>query len=168
MGIKRQKSEAILLLGGNIGNVKKAFREVCDQLMSFGELVQKSSLYETEAWGMKNAPAFLNQVLILKTQLTPNDLLTEVLKIETGLGRLRNEKATYSSREIDIDILFYDDVILNYEDLIIPHPKLHQRKFTLMPLNEIVPEFIHPGFNASISELLEKLDDKLEVKKVNE
>lgn len=157
--------EVYLLLGSNLGDSKKklsdALRIIEEKL---GLVIRSSSLYQTAAWGKTDQPDFINQVLCLRTKLPPRQLLEQILVIENQLGRIRAEK--WSSRTIDIDILFYGDLILQEKDLIIPHPFLHLRKFTLMPLCEINPELYHPVLKAKAIDLLNKLEDNLQVKKL--
>ena len=114
--------------------------------------------------GVESGPDYLNQVLFVETILEPVELLKIINKIETKLGRTRNLK--WESRIIDIDILYYDDIVMDTEQLIIPHPYLHFRKFTLVPLVEIAPDLIHPIFNKTQQDLLKDLKDELEVKKI--
>ena len=157
--------EVYLLLGSNLGDSKKklsdALRIIEEKL---GVIIRSSSLYQTAAWGKTDQPDFINQVVCLRTKLPPRQLLEQILVIENQLGRIRAEK--WSSRTIDIDILFYGDLIVQEKDLIIPHPFLHLRKFTLMPLCEINPELYHPVLKAKATDLLNKLEDNLQVKKL--
>ena len=157
--------EVYLLLGSNLGDSKKklsdALRIIEEKL---GLVIRSSSLYQTAAWGKTDQPDFINQVLCLRTKLPPRQLLEQILVIENQLGRIRAEK--WSSRTIDIDILFYGDLILQEKDLIIPHPFLHLRKFTLLPLCEINPKLYHPVLKAKAIDLLNKLEDNLQVKKL--
>ncbi len=148
-------SETYLLLGGNIGDTKAILNDAIKIIESLcGSVLKRSSVYKTEAWGFKSEQAFLNQVILLQTKLSPEVLLHTILSIEQQLGRERNTNEGYSSRLIDIDILFYENLIINEESLTIPHPLLHKRRFTLMPLNEIAKDYIHPIFIKSINELL--------------
>jgi len=157
--------KVFLLLGGNIGDRLAYLQTAVDQLaQKVGKLIQKSSIYETQAWGKTTEPDYLNQVLLLETNLAPQDILNEILKIELELGRKREEK--WGSRTMDIDILFYDNEIINEAALIIPHPELHKRRFTLEPLSEIAPELVHPLLNKSILQLKNNLEDCLVVKKL--
>ncbi len=126
-----------------------------------GEIIKSSSIYETAPWGKTDQPPFLNQVLELGTLLTPETLLSVILDIEIGLGRKRKEK--YDARTIDIDILYYDKEIVNTETLTIPHPKVSERRFVLIPLAEIAPTLIDPIAGQSIKTLLVNCKDKLEV-----
>lgn len=129
-----------------------------------GPVQKKSAVYETESWGVTGDPDYLNQVIFLKTELPAVTVLSEILAIETELGRMRYKK--WASRLIDIDILFYNNEIINEPGLQVPHPQLHHRRFTLEPLTEIAPEFIHPAFNKTLAELKKELNDSLIVKKL--
>ncbi|MGZ3821394.1 MAG: 2-amino-4-hydroxy-6-hydroxymethyldihydropteridine diphosphokinase, partial [Mucilaginibacter sp.] len=119
---------------------------------------------ETQSWGKSDAPDYLNQVILIETELSPQSILKKILAIETTLGRRREEK--WGSRIIDIDILFYDSETVTEPGLNVPHPELHKRRFTLEPLSEIAPDFIHPVFNKSIFQLKNELKDNLIVKKL--
>ena len=153
---------ATLLLGCNIGNCESTFVETLHQLeKNCGKLITQSSLYRTAPWGYSEQNDFLNQVVILNTTLLPHELLTKTIEIEVELGRLR--KIVNGPRTIDIDILFYNDLEVITNDLIIPHPRLHLRKFTLIPLNEIIPDHTHPTFNKTIAQLLIECGDDLKV-----
>jgi len=154
-----------ILLGSNLGDSRKylsdAILEIEDKL---GSISAKSSLYQTASWGKHDQPDFINQVIELKTSLNPSDLLKAVLEIENLFGRQRLEK--WGSRTLDIDILLYEDQIVNSPDLNIPHPYLSVRRFSLMPLSEIAPNVVHPILRKSITELLLELTDDLFVKKL--
>jgi 2-amino-4-hydroxy-6-hydroxymethyldihydropteridine diphosphokinase len=155
---------AYLLTGGNLGDrathLHKAESLLNDQC---GILLKKSSLYETAAWGNTDQPAFLNQALAIETKLNAKQLIRRILKIEKIIGRVREEK--YGPRIIDIDILLFNNDIIDISFLKIPHPEMQNRKFVLMPLNEIAPGIIHPVLHKSVSELLAECKDELEVKK---
>jgi 2-amino-4-hydroxy-6-hydroxymethyldihydropteridine diphosphokinase len=154
-----------LLLGGNIGNRAKYLKSAREQISRFiGGIEKASSIYETEPWGFSHETPFLNQVVISITGLHPGEIMLIIRDIEKGFGRVR-EKEHYSARTIDIDILFYDDMIINREDLVIPHPRLHERRFVLVPLAEVEPDLVHPVFKKSISVLNAECDDKLMVRK---
>lgn len=126
-----------------------------------GTVVQQSGTYQTAAWGITDQPAFLNKVVLLQTALTPAGLLAEIHKIETALGRQRDIK--WGQRTLDIDILLYNSEVIQLAELIIPHPYMQERLFTLVPLAEIAPDYVHPKLNKSITDLLEKCPDKLDV-----
>jgi 2-amino-4-hydroxy-6-hydroxymethyldihydropteridine diphosphokinase len=155
-----------LLLGSNLGDSKKYLLEATANIeKKIGVVNRKSSLYQTASWGKQDQPDFINQVIRVDTDLLPIELLTGILEIERVLGRQRVEK--WGSRTIDIDILLYDNSIVNNPVLTIPHPYLHERRFSLMPLSEIAPDIIHPLLNRSIKELLDNLSDNLLVKKLS-
>lgn len=157
-------NEVYLLIGGNMGNRLTYF--ITAKLLieiNIGKLVSESSIYETEAWGMKDQPGFLNQCLKIESNLKPLEILTQILKIEELLGRIRNLK--YGPRYIDIDILFYNEEIVKTNQLTIPHPEIQNRKFALIPLNELTQSLIHPVLNKKITELFENCTDNLDVKK---
>ena len=154
-----------LLLGTNLGdridNLNEALRSIQQGL---GKITKLSSVYETAAWGKTDQPAFLNLAVEVMTNLSPEDVLKYVLSIEARLGRERKEK--WGERIIDIDILFYDVDIYNLPHLVIPHPQVANRRFTLTPLNEIAPGLIHPVLNKTVAELLSDCRDVLEVKRL--
>lgn len=155
-----------LLLGSNLGNRRKYIASAIFEIEAkLGSIGQRSSIYQTASWGKHDQPDFLNQVIELKTILKPRDLLSGILSIEADLGRKRVEK--WGSRIIDIDILLYEDRVINEPELIIPHPYLAFRRFCLMPLCEIAPEFIHPVLKKNIQELLLELSDDLFVKRLS-
>ena len=154
-----------LLIGGNIGDrefaldkARKLIGEKC------GEIRSLSAIYETAAWGKSDQPNFLNQALHINTALKPMQLLHQILEIEKQMGRTRQEK--YGPRNIDIDILFYNDEVHNDPSLIIPHPALQFRRFVLEPLNEIASNFVHPVLKRTIEQLLEACPDDLPVNKL--
>jgi len=127
-----------------------------NQIAGLGTVEKKSSVYETKPWGLKEQPNFLNQVAQIETGLEPLELLKELKKIERVMGRKKTVR--YGPRLIDLDILFYEDLILRTRALVIPHPLLAQRAFVLVPLNEIEPELIHPLEKKSIHDLLAMVD----------
>ena len=155
---------AYILTGGNLGNrqqnLQKALLLLSEQA---GRIISISSLYETAAWGNKDQPSFLNQAIALETHLPADVLLVTILSIEQEMGRRRFEKM--GPRTIDIDILFYNNLVIESNQLVIPHPQLHKRKFVLLPLNEIAGSYIHPVFNKTVSSLLHECDDPLTVEK---
>ncbi len=123
-----------------------------------GIILRKSSIYETEPWGFDHEDQFLNQCLMVETSQSPHGVLKSLQKIEKHFKRVRNP-GLYESRNMDIDILFYDDIILDEENLKIPHPLLHERKFALILLVEVDPDLIHPVFSKTVSELLLQCSD---------
>ena len=157
---------AYLLIGGNIGNRVANLQAAIEAIKQFGGTLKGiSKVYETAAWGLEDQPSFLNQALELETALTPKELLKVLLEIEKSLGRERGEK--YGPRLIDIDILLYNDEVIDEEGLKIPHPQMPFRRFVLQPLTEIAGEKIHPLLHQSIYELLLHCPDGLEVHKFN-
>lgn len=158
-------NKAYLCLGGNIGDREKSLLAALTKIEEIvGEVSLKSGLYETEAWGVENQKAYLNQCVKIETKLSPIELISALLSIEKKLGRERTVNHSYESRTIDIDILLYNEDIVQHVDLIIPHPRLHLRKFVLIPLNEIAPNYLHPLLNKTIFSLLKECEDISEVK----
>ena len=152
-------------IGTNLGNRESNLEEAVARIEEFmGQILVSSSIYETEPWGFKAKDEFLNRVIKVETELTPSGLLGKILLIESLLGRVRNEER-YSSRLIDIDILLYEDKIIEEESLKIPHPLLQHRRFVLVPLCELASEMIHPVLKRSFAELLEICGDRSIVKK---
>ena len=154
-----------LLLGTNLGNRVNNLQNAIQALKNLGEITGISSIYETEPWGLSSQPKFLNQALILETTLTPTQLLTKLKAIEKGLGRTPSEQ--WGSRLIDIDILIYGTLEIQSNELIIPHPRIAERKFTLIPLYELNPNLIIPGSNVSVKYLLDQCQDTLGVYKID-
>ncbi|WP_026463796.1 2-amino-4-hydroxy-6-hydroxymethyldihydropteridine diphosphokinase [Adhaeribacter aquaticus] len=152
-----------LLLGGNQGNREYYLSEAINRISLLpGTIGKCSALYETAAWGVEDQPAFLNQAVKLNTSLTPPELLLGINKIEKDLGRIREIK--WAARIIDIDIIYYGNTFYQTESLTIPHPHLQERRFVLMPLVEIAPDFVHPVLLKTNLELLAACSDQLEVR----
>jgi len=155
--MSRGQTETIFLsLGSNLGDRKANLDAGRQELSRRVELVNLSSIYETEPWGITDQPLFLNQVLEGTTDLKPSDLLAFLKNIERKLGR--KPSVRYGPRLVDIDILLYGQEIINQEELVIPHQRLKERAFVLVPLAEIAPLLTYPGSNQTISELVEKVD----------
>lgn len=155
---------AYLLIGGNIGNREENLIKAIFLIeQNCGKVIAKSSIYETAAWGNEQQPDFLNQVIKIETILEPTKLLENILQIENKMGRIRSK--INDPRTIDIDILLFNKIALTRENLTIPHPRLHLRKFVLIPLAEIANNLIHPVLKESIGDLLKKCTDTLYVKK---
>jgi 2-amino-4-hydroxy-6-hydroxymethyldihydropteridine diphosphokinase len=159
-------NKVFLGIGTNLGdrpaNLKAAVSQIEETI---GRVTYSSSAYETEPWGFEAEEQFYNMVVEAETALSPSGVLGAILMIEAKLGRLRNEKQ-YSSRSIDIDILFYNDLVMNEEALKIPHPHLHKRKFVLVPMCDIASGFVHPVMKKTIVELLALCKDMSSIKKV--
>jgi 2-amino-4-hydroxy-6-hydroxymethyldihydropteridine diphosphokinase len=151
-----------LLLGSNMGNreafLSKALTEIDAKI---GKIIKKSKTYQTEPWGEKEQEDFLNIAVEIETKLKPKKILEKIHEIEKLLDR--EETYKWGPREIDIDILFYGEEMISEVDLTIPHPFIHERKFTLIPLSEIAPELYHPIMGANILDLLMECEDQSEV-----
>lgn len=161
--ISTNMTDVYLLLGSNEGDRQAWLQQAVEQLAALGNINSQSALYQTAAWGIEDQPAFLNMALRLQTELHPLELLQKIHDIEQHLGRQRTLK--WGQRTLDIDILFYGDAVIDLPELKVPHPYLQERRFALVPLNEITPDFLHPGLNKTISQLLDECPDKLEVEK---
>ena len=157
-----EKQTIYLHTGSNLGDRISYLAQACNLLEKHvGKISTQSRLYETEAWGVKDQPDFINQALEVQTELTPDEVLAQIKKIEKEIGRQENEK--WHERIIDIDILFFGDTILSTEHLKIPHPHCHERMFVLVPLMEIAGNLIHPILNLAIEDLYMNCEDPLEV-----
>ncbi len=154
-----------LLLGSNLGDRKGFLEQARTKLSDRDVLISKqSSLYLSPPWGYTQQPYFLNQVICIATELDPALLMALCLQTEQELGRKRAGR--YAERTIDIDILYYDDLVMATDMLILPHPRLHTRRFTLIPMTEIAPDFIHPSLKKTQAELLRDCPDTLPVRKL--
>ena len=153
-----------ILFGSNQGDKHGLLEQACALINErCGMLVERSSAYLTEPWGFEAEEWFLNELLVVETELEPDVLMDTLLEIEAALGRVRHpEREGYSSRTVDLDILYYGDRLVNTEKVIIPHPRLHLRRFALEPLCELIPDFLHPLFNVSQKELLSQCPDPSE------
>lgn len=151
-----------IALGGNIGDVYNTFREVLSRLSVFGEVVTQSKIYQSKPLptyeGVSQDP-YLNAVVLFRTDLSPHDTLKKLMSIENALGRDRATSIHWGPRTIDLDIIFYQDKIILDEDLQIPHPRLYQRDFVLIPIADINPDFVDPHSNKTIHELIQELPD---------
>jgi len=156
-------AQVFILTGSNLGDRAQQLQTAATLLsQQLGNPVKESAIYETAAWGNENQPSFLNQVIQFETAISGSELLNIVLTTEQQMGRVRTQK--WTERSIDIDILLAGSSIINEPDLQVPHPYLHQRRFTLVPLNEIAPDMMHPLLKKSINTLLLECTDDLEVK----
>ncbi len=146
-------------IGSNLGNRRENCLHAIELLQKKGIIVTKrSSLYETEPWGVKDQPRFINMAVEIDTSLEPKELLKILKNIEKELGREKSSK--WGPRIIDLDILLFDDIILNKDNLKIPHPLMHKRDFVLRPLCEIAPDVYHPLLKMRMYELMQKIHKK--------
>ena len=157
-----------IILGSNIGDKKNYIDNACIEISdSIGNIETYSSYYQTSPWGFESNDEFLNRVICVNSKLYPNEIMSLLLEIENRLGRVRHSIGKgYQSRTIDLDILLIDDLIINNESLIVPHPRMTERRFVLVPLSEIAGDFIHPQTRRSINHLLNICKDVEAVTKV--
>ena len=158
----------LILFGSNMGDKNKIYAQACLLINNrCGRIVAQSSAYESEPWGFEAKEWFLNRLIVVETELEPEAMMRQLLDIEAELGRVRHPEAGgYTSRTADLDILYYGSRIVLTDNLTIPHPRLHQRRFALLPLCEVAPEFVHPAFNMTQTELLKRCFDFSEVRKI--
>lgn len=154
-----------LLLGSNMGNSQlQLSKAVLHIEKKIGQVKRLSGFYQTAAWGKTDQPDFINQVIIVETIFTAAQVMKTILSIEKYMGRVRTEKN--APRMIDIDILFYNKQVISEKELTVPHPAIQARRFALVPLNELSPNFTHPVLQKTIHQLLLICPDKLDVKKI--
>jgi 2-amino-4-hydroxy-6-hydroxymethyldihydropteridine diphosphokinase len=158
--------QVVLLIGGNVGNRLHYLTKATERLEASFTLVKKSGVYETEAWGGNASGNYLNQALVMNTRYQPFQVLNITQEIELNLDRKRDIR--WGNRTMDIDIIYYDDDIIVTPLLHVPHPLLHKRRFVLVPLVEIIPDFIHPILKVSQSVLLDMVSDSSAVTKLQE
>ncbi|MDP2161485.1 MAG: 2-amino-4-hydroxy-6-hydroxymethyldihydropteridine diphosphokinase [Flavobacterium sp.] len=158
--------QVFLGIGGNTGNKHDNFDKVYTFIKNeLGDIIKRSSVYETPPWGFQSQENFWNQVLMIETEFSPEKLLKNIAKIENWFGRER-VSGKYTSREMDIDILYFDELIIETDTLVIPHPHIHKRLFVLVPLAEIAPEFVHPLLRLNSLQMFENCPDRSAIKKV--
>lgn len=155
-------SIVLLSLGSNLGdrvkNIYDGIQKVADKV---GKVISYSPLYESKPWGVVSPNDYINACILVETQTSPEEVMTILHDIEKEMGRVRSTK--YNDRTLDIDLLLFDQLIIDTEELKIPHPRMHERLFVLVPANQIVPMFIHPLFQKSIQELLLECTDESNV-----
>lgn len=154
-------NQVVLSLGSNVGDREYFLTQAISKLKEFITDFSASKIYATHAVGMEKGHdfEFKNMVCLGSTTLTPSEVLHHILEIEKSLGRVRGETENYLSRTIDIDILFYNNDIIETAELIVPHPRLTERTFVLLPLSDLLPNFIIPGTKISVQEALSKLEN---------
>jgi len=159
-------NEVFILLGGNLGDKSKIFEETKKLIGErVGLVTKQSSVYVTEPWGF-DSELFWNQAIIVETTLNPHEILKQTQAIEKSMGRA-NKSIHYEARTMDIDLLFYNDLKLNTSDIVLPHPKIGERKFVLIPLNEIAPKKCHPISGLKVEEMLRLCFDPLKVERID-
>lgn len=157
-------NKAYLLLGSNMGNSHKQLAAAAKLIKkNIGKITRQSNLYVTAAWGNTKQPDFLNQVIVVETTCTAEETIKTILQVEKQMGRVRTIRN--APRIIDIDILFFNKEVIQEKDLVVPHPEIQNRRFALVPLNELSPGLRHPVLNKTIHQLLETCPDTLDVKK---
>jgi 2-amino-4-hydroxy-6-hydroxymethyldihydropteridine diphosphokinase len=157
----------LLLSGSNLGNRAQNLANAKEKLAGINVNVLKfSGIYETEPWGDIPQDSFYNQAILAETSLKPAELMLKILALEYSLGRIRGSEQ-YAPRTIDLDVIFYDDRVLNLPEIVVPHPRMHLRRFVLQPASEIVPEWEHPVFHKTIACLLEECPDTGAVNRIN-
>lgn len=156
-----------VLFGSNMGDKDRLFADACVLINNrCGRVISISAAYESEPWGFEADEWFLNRVIVVETELEPEEMLRLLLDIEAELGRVRNPEAKgYTSRPIDLDILYFGDCIIQTETLVVPHPRLHLRRFALKPLCQLIPDFVHPVLQKTQRELYRECPDQSIVKK---
>ena len=158
-----------ILFGSNLGDKNGIFNQACLYINNrCGQVVKVSAAYESEPWGFEAKEWFLNCVIVIETAMAPEDLMQQLLEIERELGRERHpEVEGYTSRIADLDILYYGDRIILTDTLTVPHPRLHRRRFALLPMCEVAPDLVHPALGLTQTELLARCPDTLMVRKMD-
>ena len=155
--------KAVLLLGSNVGDKKKQLKKAVEKISEKHHVVKTSRFYQSPSWGYSSKNVFLNLGVLVECNCRAEILLSQLLNIEKQLGRNRSNVSIYQDRNIDIDIILFGQQEIYNENLVVPHPRMHKRKFCLTPLNEIVPNYLVPGMNMTICELLNSCEDKSNV-----
>lgn len=158
---KRNSHQIVLMIGGNRGDRLQLINDAKMLLSEAGKITTASSIFETAPWGAASEGSYLNQALVIETETPPEDFILLSQSIETMLGRIRTR--SWGNRTMDIDLLYDGDRVYREKDLIIPHPRIAERRFVLVPLVEILPDFIHPVLNLSNRELLKRCRDESSV-----
>lgn len=166
MGSDGRKNKVYISLGSNLGDRKSNLSRAIELIgKKTGKVIEQSSIYETESWGNEELPTFYNMAIQIETKLTASELMDMLLKIESEMGRKRTANKKYTSRIVDIDIIYFNNEVISLNGLEIPHPHMHKRNFVLVPLVEIAAGFIHPILKKSNTNLLNISTDKLQCKR---
>ena len=160
-------NQVCLLLGSNLGNKMANIYRAEKDMGLFVNIIKYSSFYESKSWGYHSENSFVNRAVLVESLDSPFELFTRLQKLEKKIGRIKNAKKGYQDRLIDIDILTFNDECINHPKLIIPHPKIAERRFTILPLLDLYNNSKIPGINKSAKHLLKYCDDRNEVKKIN-
>ena len=168
-------ANVLIAFGANLGVPQQTFQKALEKLSNVVSNVVSSDFYQTEPHYDKpgsvapqiTAPPYINAAFTASTTLAPDDLLTRMLAVEVELGRIRPD-ASCAPRTIDLDLLLYDDCIINTDTLVLPHPRMHQRNFVLIPAAQIAPNWVHPVMNKSIQQLAQTCSDPLFIRKISE
>ena len=159
MGSQIEPETVYIGLGSNLGDRVANLRAAINAIQHLGDAIELSTVYETEPFGVdEDQPKYLNMVVAIRTNLMPTDLLSEFLDIERVHGRTRHRPN--ESRTLDIDILMYGDRVLDTPELVLPHPRMHERAFVMLPLSEIAPQAVHPTLKITVSEIAVELSDQ--------
>jgi len=163
LSVYMKKNDVYISLGSNLGDRHENLKEAIHAIkLTLGTISMQSLVYETKPWGQSNQPDFLNQVIKVHSDKAPEECLLNLSAIENQMGRKRTEK--WGARIIDLDLLYVDDVVIHTGNLTLPHPGIPQRRFVLVPLVEIAPDFVHPQLKKNHTQLLNECPDLLEVK----
>jgi len=156
-----------LLLGSNLGDSKSLLDTASAFIFKkIGKMIKESSFYESPPWGFSHENSFLNKVLLIETEYDAFKVLDECQLIEQQMGRVRTNTSEYQAREIDVDVLFYNEDIIENETLTVPHPRIEERRFTLLPMCEVAKDFVHPKLKLSMVEILNHCEDYSNVVKL--
>jgi len=158
-------STAYICAGSNLGD-RVGYLQQANNLLNYTQnikVVESSSLYESEPVGYADQEWFVNAVMLIETSLSPGELLAECMRIEKQLGRVRDPQNRWGERTLDLDILFYNDSVIEEESLQIPHPRMHERAYALVPMLELDPDFVHPIIGKTVFEIHSELENPEEV-----
>ncbi|MGQ3012310.1 MAG: 2-amino-4-hydroxy-6-hydroxymethyldihydropteridine diphosphokinase [Flavobacteriales bacterium] len=149
----------LVLAGGNIGDTRQLIGDAFSRMEQLGTIIRRSAFYRSEPWGFESDQSFINAAVLLESALAPEDLLQELLLLEKTAGRVRSGNMGYTSRTLDLDMLFAGNLVYSSKALEVPHPRMHIRKFALLPAAEILPDLMHPVFKKKLDDLLHECPD---------